>query len=207
MQKSPSFRWLRLDLAAILITAGVIGNWFYWVRPGAPDPSLRPPNVVFIVLDTVRADHLSLCGYERPTSPNLDAFVASSGAQYTCDAQAPATWTLPSHASFFTGVHPSVHRSHAITSGIEDLSGIRANSRTLDKALPTLGEQMIEMGYDTRMVSSNPVVGSKLGLRRGFQKLRSAKKWGRMFDDEYLPSLKKLMRTIEPDNPTLLFLK
>src|SRR5512138_3439180 len=67
------------------------------------------PNVVFVVLDTVRADHASLCGYERPTTPNLEQ-LAKLGATFSCDAYAPGSWTLPSHASFFTGVDVATHR-------------------------------------------------------------------------------------------------
>jgi hypothetical protein len=153
----------------------------------------------------VRSDHLSLCGYERPTSPNLEAFVAE-GASFTCDAQAPATWTLPSHASFFTGVHPSVHGAHSITSGVTDWEGTSARSRKLDEALPMLGEHLLEQGYQTRLLSSNPVVSGKLGLRRGFEKGRTASRWGNLFGNKYVRALTKLMGTFEGDKPSFLFL-
>ena len=98
MPASPSHRWLWLDIAAVVIASSLIGTWFLLNQPST---ELRPkkakaqqdeavpklvaeaiaakqPNVVFIVLDTVRADHLSICDYDRPTSPNLAAFVASA---------------------------------------------------------------------------------------------------------------------------------
>ncbi|HEX6792050.1 MAG TPA: sulfatase-like hydrolase/transferase, partial [Candidatus Krumholzibacteria bacterium] len=62
------------------------------------------PNVVLIVLDTLRGDRLSCMGYDRPTTPRIDA-LAAQGALYT-RAFATCFWTLPSHASIFTGLHP-----------------------------------------------------------------------------------------------------
>ncbi|WP_435077545.1 sulfatase [Halococcus sp. AFM35] len=64
-------------------------------------------NVLFVVMDTVRKDHLSCYGYERETTPGLEAF-AEEAAVYE-QAVAPAPWTLPSHASMFTGRYPGEH--------------------------------------------------------------------------------------------------
>jgi len=64
-------------------------------------------NVLFVVLDTVRKDHLSVYDYDRPTTPALEAF-ADEAAVYE-GAVAPAPWTLPVHASLFTGLYPSEH--------------------------------------------------------------------------------------------------
>jgi arylsulfatase A-like enzyme len=64
-------------------------------------------NVLFVVMDTVRKDHLSCYGYERETTPGLEAF-AEEAAVYE-QAVAPAPWTLPSHASMFTGLYPGEH--------------------------------------------------------------------------------------------------
>ncbi|WP_435359892.1 sulfatase [Haloarchaeobius sp. DFWS5] len=64
-------------------------------------------NVLFVVMDTVRKDHLSVYGYDRPTTPGLEAF-ADEAAVYE-QAVSPAPWTLPVHASLFTGLYPSQH--------------------------------------------------------------------------------------------------
>jgi arylsulfatase A-like enzyme len=64
-------------------------------------------NVVFIVMDTVRKDHLTPYGYDRPTTPTLGAF--ADEARVYEEAVAPAPWTLPVHASLFTGLYPSEH--------------------------------------------------------------------------------------------------
>ena len=65
------------------------------------------PNVVLIVLDSVRRDHLSCYGYERDTTPHIDR-IASQGVRFT-RATAASCWTIPSHASLFTGLYPSEH--------------------------------------------------------------------------------------------------
>ena len=70
----------------------------------APDAS----SVILIVVDTLRADHLGLYGYDRPTSPTLDAW-AAEGRVFE-HAFAPAPWTLPSFASIYTGHWPLIHQ-------------------------------------------------------------------------------------------------
>ena len=69
--------------------------------------SSGPSNVLFVVLDTVRKDHLTPYGYDRPTTPNLAEF--ADEATVFESAVAPAPWTLPVHASMFTGLYPSQH--------------------------------------------------------------------------------------------------
>lgn len=75
---------------------------------GTPVQAVAPPsgapNIVFITLDTVRADHLSSYGYSRPTTPNIDRF-ARTGVLFE-NAIAPSSWTLASHSSMFTGLLP-----------------------------------------------------------------------------------------------------
>jgi arylsulfatase A-like enzyme len=63
--------------------------------------------VLWIVWDTVRADRLGVYGYDRPTTPNLDAW--SKDARVFEDCISPGSWTVPSHASMFTGLLPSEH--------------------------------------------------------------------------------------------------
>lgn len=186
-------------LAALLIIAAAAGGIWYQTRA-------RQPNVIFIVLDTVRADHLSLCGYERPTTPTLEALASRADAQVICDGWAPASWTLPSHASYFTGAFPEVHHSHAITSGVDDYSGGQARTRKLDKALPTLAEKLRDRGYQTLAVSANPVVSRKLGLLRGFEASRVSSAWGEMFDEDLLENFDALLdNQYTPGKPLLLF--
>ena len=116
-------------------------------------PPANSPNVLLIVLDTVRADHLSLYGYERPTTPNLER-LAKRGIRFD-NARATAPWTLPSHASMFTG-----HWPHEL--GAKWMTPLRGN-------LPTLAEYLGAHGYATAGFVANVVYCSQeTGLARGF---------------------------------------
>ncbi|MBT3222783.1 MAG: sulfatase-like hydrolase/transferase [Proteobacteria bacterium] len=198
-------------LALACITGLFAGVYFYggppeqriFVKVASADD--RDANVVFIVLDTVRSDHMSLCGYERPTTPFLRRLV-QEGAEHTCGAITAGSWTLPTHASFFTGVDPVEHRAHAITSGIKDFSGASSRARKLDGALPTLAEQMAEKGYQTVAFSANPVVSSTLGLFRGFEFSHASKKFGDLYDDAYAEGLTELLSEVNYRRPMFLFL-
>lgn len=112
------------------------------------------PNVVLIVLDTVRAKSLSLYGYERSTTPNLNRF-AQQGVVFD-SAIAPSPWTLPSHASMFTGRYP-----HQLSTGWYS---------PLDDIYPTIAEVLRAHGYKTAGFVSNITYCSyEQGLNRGFQ--------------------------------------
>ena len=118
--------------------------------PAAP---ANAPNVLFIVLDTVPANRMSLHGYARDTTPNLKR-LAARGVKFN-EARSPAPWTLPSHASMFTGRWP-----HEL--GLED-------GRTLDSRWPTLAEFMTKRGYATSgFVGNTYFCNSWYGLARGF---------------------------------------
>ena len=113
------------------------------------------PNIVFIVLDTHRVDRLGCYGYSRGTSPNLDKF--ASEATLFENAISPAQWTIPSHASMFSGEFPSTHLT------------LQASSM-LSGDFTTLAEHLKEEGYNTTGFCNNPLVGVlENGLRRGFE--------------------------------------
>lgn len=119
------------------------------------------PNILLIVLDTQRADRLSCYWSEAErakrahTSPNLDRLASESTLFER--AIAPAQWTIPSHASMFTGEYPSTHQT--IQADIE-----------LSPSFPTLAELLKFSGYTTVGFCNNPLVGIlKNGLRRGFE--------------------------------------
>ncbi|MBE9139214.1 sulfatase-like hydrolase/transferase [Nodosilinea sp. LEGE 07088] len=112
------------------------------------------PDILFLVLDTQRADRLSCYGYDQPTSPNLDA-IAAQATRFT-QAVSAAQWTVPSHASMFTGLYPSEHTM------VQSYS-------VLPPDLPTLAERLEASGYYTAGFCNNPLVGViNNGLRRGF---------------------------------------
>ncbi|GAB6861108.1 sulfatase [Haloplanus litoreus] len=111
-----------------------------------------PGNVLFVVMDTVRADHLTPYGYDRPTTPGLAEF--ASEATVFEEAVAPAPWTLPVHASLFTGLYPSQH-------------GADQENPYLEGAT-TLAETLSSAGYDTACYSSNAWITPYTHLTDGF---------------------------------------
>jgi len=117
-------------------------------------PMPQQKNVIFIVLDTLRRDRLTSYGNVRNISPEFDAF-AQRGSLFQ-RAIAPAQWTMPSHASMFTGVYPSTHQL------------IEAFGQ-LDGSYATLPEILQLEGYHTVAFCNNPLVGLvENGLQRGF---------------------------------------
>jgi len=135
-------------------------------RPGAGLLSGHldsPPNVILIVMDTVRADHLSVYGYARPTTPNLAAFARE--AVLHRQAIAPASWTYPSHASIFTGLMPTEHGAHWYW---DELSQVYA-MRPLDDRYTTLAEVLGDLGFRTGAVIANTVpLRADMNLHQGF---------------------------------------
>ena len=116
-------------------------------------PSQRP-DIVFLVLDTQRRDRLSCYGYPLPISPNIDA-IAQQSTLFD-QAVSAAQWTIPSHASMFTGRYPSAH-------------GVLQSYSVLPDEVPTLAERLSQGGYYTAGFCNNPLVGViNNGLRRGF---------------------------------------
>lgn len=112
------------------------------------------PDIIFVVLDTQRADRIGCYGYDKAITPNLDQFAAKS----TLFEQAisPAQWTIPSHASMFTGLYPTTHQ-------------VTQASQSLPPAVPHLAELLQEAGYQTIGFCNNPLVGIlNNGFKRGF---------------------------------------
>ncbi len=114
----------------------------------------RPPNILLVMLDTTRADRLSVYGYGEPTTPFLEK-LAREATLYE-RAIAPAPWTLPSAASLFTGQLPYTHQAHE-------------EHRLLRDEFVTLAELLAAHGYRTAGFSSNIVVGETYNLHQGFQ--------------------------------------
>jgi len=170
-----------------------------------PAPTLTQPTVVMIVMDTVRADHLSLCGYERATSPRLEAFAAQPGTVHTCRAYAPGSWTLPSHASFFTGLPVDGHGAHMIRGGIDDGQDW-LSLRPLDEEAPTLAETLGDAGYQSVLLSANPMLSPEFGLARGFDVVHVAQHFGVLRGAQLERRLRTtLAEDVDPDKPLFLF--
>jgi arylsulfatase A-like enzyme len=132
------------------------------------EPNDRP-DVLLVVLDTVRADRLSAYGHERLTSPYVDGLAEGAGVLFE-DCTAPAAWTWPSHASLFTGELPWVHGAHLSLDPPDGTGFIRKGLmlRRMREDLPTLAERFSEVGYRTVSLSQNVWLSPELGLMRGF---------------------------------------
>jgi len=149
---------LLLGIAAVIGVAVAAMSVLRTPRP--------PPNVIVILWDTVRADRLSMYGYELPTTPRMAAWAESNGVIYE-QAVSPAMWTVPSHASLFTGLAPSTH-------------GAGYDHRWLDNHNVTLAEHFGASGYDTYAFSANPNLSpSRVNLLQGFEHrdLSWSRKW------------------------------
>ncbi len=134
-------------------------------RGPIPERMQTPPHVLLIVLDTVSAKHLGSYGYHRTTSPALDA-LADEGVVFE-QAFATAPWTLPSHASLFTGLHPTTHRTGWTHPRLDD--GKARAGRVMQYDYLTLAEELSARGYETCGVSEKSWLTDRHGLTQGFQ--------------------------------------
>ena len=103
----------------------------------------QKPNIIFLVLDTLRTERMSIYGYDRPTTPTLES-LADDSTIFDW-AVAPAPWTVPSHASMFTGLYPTVHQTNQ-------------SYASLPQGIPSLAELLRDNGYETVAFCNNPLV-------------------------------------------------
>jgi arylsulfatase A-like enzyme len=140
------------------------------------------PNVVFILIDTLRADHLGAYGYARPTSPVLDAFAAESVLFESAFSQ--SSWTKPATASLLTSRYPSQHQCFL-------------EKQQLPASETTLPQYLQRAGYTTAMLSGNPWVTPDYGFDRGTDHFFSA------YDERfarvtlYMMALKRLSKLVD----------
>ncbi len=123
------------------------------------------PDVLLVVIDTLRADHVGCYGYPRDTTPNVDG-LARTARRYEI-ALAPAPWTGSSVASIFTGLHPS---SHGLLTNAAPLGEEALASDFLAPRAVTLAERFSKAGYRTAAVVSNPWLKSRYGYAQGFDR-------------------------------------
>ena len=164
----------------------------------ACSPDAARPSFVVVSVDTLRADHLGAYGYERDTSPRIDAFAARS--RRYANATAPTPWTLPSHVALLTGRHP-------LDVGIADLRS------AIPVGVTTLAEWLRGAGYATAaFVDSRPrgFVGAERGFARGFDEYRhEPRRPGGAFRDDAAATVDAALDWLDhrdPGRPFLLFL-
>ena len=123
----------------------------------------RPVNVVLITMDTVRADHLGCYGYHRPTSPRIDAF--SARATLYSRALSTSPWTVPTHASLFTGLFPFEHGARTYTLNRSNIVPALAEDHI------TLAEVFAAEGYTTgAFVANAGWLDERMKMNQGFDR-------------------------------------
>ena len=127
-----------------------------------PNAERKVSNLLLVVVDTLRADHIGAQGYERETTPNIDAF-AAAGAKFS-QAIAHSSWTRPSMAALMTGVLPS-------TTGLtcHNFRFPKGDCDVLRSGLTTLAELLAESGFATSGIVANINVDSIFGFDQGFE--------------------------------------
>ena len=115
------------------------------------------PNIVWITLDSVRADHTTMAGYKRDTTSNLQRITEQSDGRYFSNCFATGNGTPLSSASILTGTYPSRH-------------GFKITNDALPAELNTVPELLAEQGYSTAGLSRNSYLSSGTNLNRGFDR-------------------------------------
>lgn len=146
-----------------LCIACLLGGLAYWIyRSRGPRPR---PNILLITLDTTRWDYVSAYGRGDEITPTVDK-LAEQGVIYI-NAISTSSWTLPAHASIFTGLLPTHHGAHYVRADAESGGGLfQANRLAAD--VPTLAEELKKAGYRTGAVIGGPLLHSRFGMDRGF---------------------------------------
>lgn len=138
-------------LGAGLVVAGLVGAAAFW---GLHAGTRRPPNIVVIAVDSLRADRVGALGSRQDLTPFLDEFAAGSLVYER--AYAPSSWTVPVVASLFTGQYPAQH-------GVTDFF-VPLRERT------TLAAALAAHGYATSAVSANAAIKGQFGFNAGFER-------------------------------------
>ncbi len=153
--------WWKLGAEVLLVAASSLV--MACAKPAAEMVPQARPNLILISLDTVRTDHLGCYGYEIPNTPFLNAL--SQRATVFSHAYATAPWTLPSHASIFTGKYPHQHGAHTYKT---EKPGPNASPLPLEQT--TLAEVLSQLGYRTAaFVANKQYLATRFQLNQGFQ--------------------------------------
>ena len=172
-------------IAAMLIVAVVFSLWRLFPKHPAR------PNIVLVVIDTLRADHLPFYGYPKETTPFLSE-LAAQGVVFE-NAYAASSWTSPATASIFTSLYPF---QHGVTMGLlAQMQLIKKDPRIkvnrIPKELTTLPEALRINGYRTFGVSDNFNISENQGFGQGFDRFLSFSHRGGQFINEQILQLKK----------------
>jgi len=161
--------------AGLLAAAALISAALLFARSDSHTPIApradAPRLVVLVTIDALRADHLGVYGYARPTSPNIDAFARESIVIEDAIAQAP--YTKASVASLFTGLYPTAHKTYTVSATVADamdgdVEGRLPTTDVLPSSVTTLAEALKACGYRTAAFATNPFLVDDFGFAQGF---------------------------------------
>ncbi len=162
----------------------------------------KQPNLILVLIDTLRADHLGVYGYERDTSPRIDEMATTRGIVFE-QARSVAPWTNPTIASIFTGLYPQAAMPAAVHS--------KAIKQAIPVAATTLAEKLQAAGYETLAFIDHPGMAENLGFARGFEtfvhffKERGTRSWQDTPTDYVLGRLEEVLSE-ERARPFFLYL-
>lgn len=151
------------------------------------------PNLIIVSIDTLRADRLGSYGYARDTSPVIDDFGKRSVVFE--NTVSPSSWTIPSHMTLFTGLHPTTH------------GAVRPELK-VSRNIPLLAEILKAQGYRTIAYTGGGFVGKGFGFSRGFEKFKAVenfKKKKRGIGCS-IGKAEKTLSALPPGDPYFLFL-
>jgi arylsulfatase A-like enzyme len=182
--------------SSVLLCAALAGGLLSSGCRRVAQPGPERPNVVLLVIDTLRADRLPFYDYERETAPFLSE-LAERGVVFE-RAWSTSSWTAPSTASILTGLYPN---QHGVTQGIRITRQLQEGAdptlelNRIPSELGTLPERMRELGYRTFGVADNPNICAAMGFADGFDRFSSSSDRGsdalnaRLFD--WLPEIER----------------
>ncbi len=148
----------RVHVAAAVVLLGMLASGCSRARP----------DVVLIVVDTLRRDHLPFYGYDRPTAPFL-ASLAGRGVVFE-NAYSTSAWTAPAAASLFTGLYPMQHGVVTGRFAVKQLrkGGVPMRLNRIPRPAETIPEALKSAGYSTFAVVENSNIRPELGFDQGF---------------------------------------
>ena len=201
----PRWAWLRwLALGVMLLALGGI-----LVRQESAPERSEPlagssPSIVFVLVDTLRADYLGAYGFAGAISPHLDRLAKQSVVFEQAFSQAP--WTKPSIASLFTSLHPEQHGvvAHEGRYGGQEHRDVR--SAALPQRARTLAEVLRDHGYETAAFVANPWITRSLGFAQGFDIFDVERTGNDVAAQELLVRAEAWMAQRDPARPFFLYL-
>jgi len=175
-----------------------------------PEPPAPPPplSIVFIMIDTLRADHLGSYGFKAPVSPNLDQIAREGIVFDRCFSVAP--WTKPAIASLFTGLDPSIHKvlTHAgrYSGAAKPVRPRKLATDALPASAVTVAEQLKEQNYATAAFIANPWITRTNGFAQGFDVFDIRFASNDTPADHILPRVTTWMQRRKEERPFFLYL-